>query len=81
MRWNYEDFEITYDCLEDQYKVYKYYLASLLIEKPNKAPYFSQIITKPFEFWSELNIQLMATLNDYKKKILIIKVLTVMYNQ
>jgi hypothetical protein len=52
-----------------------------LIEKPGKAPYFSEIITKPFEFWSELNIQLMATYDDYKKKILIIKVLTVMFSQ
>mmetsp|Transcript_15292 Transcript_15292/g.14871 ORF Transcript_15292/g.14871 Transcript_15292/m.14871 type:complete len:107 (-) Transcript_15292:126-446(-) len=81
LRWNYADFEISYQCFQSQYKIYKYYLATLLVEKPGKAPYFSQIITKPYAFWDELNLHLQTTYKDFKKQIIIMKVLAVMFTQ
>jgi len=52
LKWNYQDFEVEYLSLSNKHKVYKYYLKPLLVERPGKIPYFTEIIVQPTLFWN-----------------------------
>ena len=59
MRWNYTEFEVSYQCLRDYYLVGGYYLSKLI--KTVKEPDFTVEIDQPEHFWDELQIRFMAT--------------------
>jgi len=58
IRWNYEEFEVKYKCLEEKCKVGKYYLKDLLKRNEGLFLYFTEVIMKPIQFWNVfLNIR------------------------
>ena len=82
LKWNYEEFEVDYQCLKPKYLVWKYYLTKLLNEEnleETKRPYFTKEIVKPIPFWNELKIRFMSTFDNEEQKI-ILKTMAVLYN-
>ena len=54
VRWNYEEYEVCYKCLEDKCKVGKYYLKDLLKRNEGLFLYFTETVMKPVQFWNVL---------------------------
>jgi len=83
LKWNYLEFQVSYECLKKQYLVWKYYLAKLLVEDnlpETQRPKFTEEIKKPVDFWNELKIKFMSSVDEEEQKI-ILKVMCVLYNQ
>ncbi len=52
IRWNHEEYEVRYSCLEQRCKVGKYYLKDLLGRKDSSVPYLTEAVAKPVPFWT-----------------------------
>ena len=52
IRWNHEEYEVQYACLEHKCKVGKYYLKDLLVRNDGLFPYLSETVMKPVPFWN-----------------------------
>ncbi len=52
VRWNHEEYEVMYTCLEHKCKVGKYYLKDLLNKNEGLFPYLSETVMKPVPFWN-----------------------------
>lgn len=52
IQWNYKEYYIQYDCLEEKCKVGKYYLKDLLNTKEGYLPFLTERIMRPIPFWN-----------------------------
>ena len=52
IQWNYKEYFIEYDCLEEKCKVGKYYLKDLLNTKEGYLPFLTERIMRPIPFWN-----------------------------
>lgn len=51
-RWNHEEFQVQYTCLEQKCKVGKYYLKDLLNTKEGLVPFLNEQVMQPVSFWN-----------------------------
>ncbi len=51
-KWNYEEFEVIYSCLENKYLAGRYYLSELVMYDEFGVPYLKEPVTEPFVFWN-----------------------------
>ena len=51
IRWNHEEYEVQYSCLEQKCKVGKYYLKDLLNQTQGVTPYLTETVMNPVKFW------------------------------
>lgn len=73
---------MEYESLKHKFLVWKYYLDKLLVEtdlSETQRPFFTETIAMPVDFWNELKIKFMSTMDHEEQKI-ILKVMCVLYN-
>lgn len=79
VKWNYSEFGVHYECLDDYYLVGSYYLTKLL-KTEAQTPDFSLAIANPDEFWDELTDSFMAS-EDRQEQIKILMTLCLLYSK
>ena len=50
-KWNYEEFDVTYACLESKCLAGRYYLSELVMYEESAIPYLKEQVVEPFVFW------------------------------
>jgi hypothetical protein len=70
LRWNFEEYKISYNILLEKLPVAEYYITELFDE--GSQPALKVKISKPKKFWDELVVRLIAT-DNYTDKIKILQ--------
>ena len=66
LRWNHEEFEMSYSVLKNKLPIWKYYLEELFEE--GEKPVFKTRIENPRHLWEELTIRFISSLHYIEKK-------------
>ena len=81
LKWNYAEYEVSYQCLKPQYQVGAYFLTKLLnleCESEFDSPSFTMEIQNPHAFWHELKIKFMSS-SDMQEQRKILMTMCVLY--
>lgn len=65
LKWNHEEFSIDYECLNNKFLVWKYYLSCLVRDK--EGPILTIAISQPLRLWNELTYSFISSLNPLER--------------
>lgn len=71
VKWNREEFQVSYTCLEHKCLVDNYYLTELVLSDESQNPYLKEPVANPQRFWSRLIIRFFEETKKEQEKMIL----------